>query len=129
MEALAAAGIPFEVVPGVSSALAAPAAAGIPVTHRGIASSVTVVTGRVGGADGADGTEVPDWEALARAGGTLVILMGMATRAAIAEALVAGGRAPGTPATVIAQATHGGPAHRAHDPRRDWPMSTWSHPP
>jgi uroporphyrinogen III methyltransferase/synthase len=105
VEALAAAGIPFEVVPGVTSAFAAPAVAGIPVTQRGVASSVTVVTGRVGGADDAEGAEAPDWEALARTGGTLVILMGMSTRAAIAAALIAGGRAPDTPAAVIARAT------------------------
>ena len=104
VEALAAAGIPFEVVPGVTSAFAAPAVAGIPVTHRGVASSVTVVTGRVG-ADGPEGAGAPDWEALARAGGTLVILMGMSTRAAIADALVAGGRSPDTPAAVITRAT------------------------
>ena len=105
VEALVAAGIPFEVVPGVTSAFAAPAVAGIPVTHRGVASSVTVVTGRVGGPEGAAGTGAPDWEALARAGGTLVILMGMSTRAAIAEALIAGGRSPDTPVAVIARAT------------------------
>lgn len=105
VEALAAAGIAFEVVPGVTSAFAAPAVAGIPVTHRGVASSVTVVTGRVGGTDAGEGTGAPDWGALARAGGTLVILMGMSTRAAIAAALVAGGRSPDTPATVIAKAT------------------------
>ena len=69
VEALARAGIAWEVVPGVTSAFGVPAAAGIPVTQRGLASSVTVVTGRVG-EPGADGG--PDWEALARAGGTLV---------------------------------------------------------
>ncbi len=90
VDALAKAGVAWEVVPGVSSAFAVPAALGVPVTHRGVASSVTVVTGRVGDA----GTGAPDWEALARAGGTLVILMGMTTRRAIAEALVRGGRAP-----------------------------------
>ena len=105
VEALATAGIPFEVVPGVTSAFAAPAVAGIPVTHRGVASSVTVVTGRVGARGGGKGAGAPDWEALARAGGTLVILMGMSTRAAIAEALIAGGRSPDTPAAVIAGAT------------------------
>ena len=105
VEALAAAGIPFEVVPGVTSAFAAPAIAGIPVTHRGLASSVTVVTGRVGGGDGGAGAGAPDWEALARAGGTLVILMGMSTRGAIADALIAAGRSPDTPAAVIARAT------------------------
>jgi uroporphyrinogen III methyltransferase/synthase len=103
--ALVAADIPFEVVPGVTSAFAAPAVAGIPVTQRGVASSVTVVTGRVGAADTGVGAGAPDWEALARAGGTLVILMGMSTRAAIAAALIAGGRSPDTPAAVIARAT------------------------
>ena len=88
IEVLAEAGIPWEVVPGVTSAFGVPAAVGIPVTQRGLASSVTVVTGRVGEVAGAGG---PDWEALARVGGTLVILMGMTTRAAIADALVARG--------------------------------------
>jgi uroporphyrinogen III methyltransferase/synthase len=104
VEALARAGVAFEVVPGVTSAFAAPAVAGIPVTHRGVASSVTVVTGRVGAAGG-DPAGAPDWAALARAGGTLVILMGMSTRAAIADALIAGGRSPDTPAAVVARAT------------------------
>src|SRR6202020_1710973 len=86
----------------VTSAFGVPAAAGIPVTQRGIAASVTVVTGRVGEPDG---TSAHDWEALARTGGTLVILMGMANRAAIAAALVQGGRAPDTPVAVIARGT------------------------
>jgi uroporphyrinogen III methyltransferase / synthase len=102
VEALARAGIPWEVVPGVTSAFGVPAAAGIPVTQRGLAASVTVVTGRVGEPDG---TSVPDWEALARVGGTLVILMGMTTRGAIADALVRAGRAPETPVAVIARGT------------------------
>ncbi len=96
-EALRAAGIDFEVVPGVTSATAAPAAAGIPVTHRGVATSVTVVTGRQG-----DPAAAPvDWAALARVGGTLVVLMGMGERAAIAGALLAAGRAPSTPVAVV----------------------------
>ncbi len=102
IDVLAQAGISWEVVPGVTSAFGVPAAAGIPVTQRGLASSVTVVTGRVGRADGEGGA---DWEALARAGGTLVILMGITTRAAIADALVRGGRAPDTPVAVIARGT------------------------
>ena len=102
VEVLARAGIPWEVVPGVSSAFGVPAAVGIPATQRGLASSVTVVTGRAGEA-GADAG--PDWEALARTGGTLVVLMGMTTRAAIADALVRGGRAPGTPVAVIQAGT------------------------
>jgi uroporphyrinogen III methyltransferase/synthase len=101
-DALTQAGIPCEVVPGVTSAFGVPAAAGIPVTQRGLASSVTVVTGRVGEPGVGGG---PDWEALARAGGTLVVLMGMTTRGAIADALVAGGRAPDTPVAVIERGT------------------------
>jgi len=100
VDALTAAGIPWEVVPGVSSAFSVPAAAGIPVTHRGLASSVTVVTGRVG-----DATDGVDWPALARVGGTLVILMGMANRAEIAEALISAGKPPETPVAVIARGT------------------------
>ncbi len=101
-QVLTAAGIAWEVVPGVTSAFGVPAALGIPVTHRGLAASVTVVTGRVGEPDG---TSSPDWDALARVGGTLVVLMGMATRSAIAEALVRGGRAADTPVAVIARGT------------------------
>ena len=97
-EALRRAGIEYEVVPGVSSAFAAPAAAGIPVTHRGMATSVTVVTGHVG--DGSASGAV-DWPSLGRAGGTLVILMGMSEREAIATALVASGREPDTPVAVV----------------------------
>jgi uroporphyrinogen III methyltransferase/synthase len=102
VEVLAQAGIPWEVVPGVTSAFGVPAAAGIPVTQRGLASSVTVVTGRVGDAGGMGG---PDWEALAHAEGTLVVLMGMTTRAAVADALLRGGRAPDTPVAVIERGT------------------------
>jgi len=102
VQVLAEAGVAWEVVPGVTSAFGVPAAAGIPVTQRGVAASVTVVTGRVGEPDG---TGAHDWTALARVGGTLVILMGMTTRASIAAALVQGGRAPETPVAVIARGT------------------------
>jgi uroporphyrinogen III methyltransferase / synthase len=106
-DVLSRAGIPWEVVPGVTSAFGVPALAGIPVTQRGLASSVTVVTGRVGESSGPGGVGEggPDWEALARAGGTLVILMGTASRAAIADALVEGGRAPDTPVAVVSNGT------------------------
>ncbi len=97
-EALRTAGVAYEIVPGVSSALAAPAAAGIPVTHRGVATSVSVVTGHRG--DPSDPAPV-DWDALGRSGGTLVILMGMSERARIADALVAAGRSPDTPVAVV----------------------------
>src|SRR5580698_9386456 len=80
VEALLAAGVNVEVVPGITSAFAAPAYAGVPVTHRGLSTSVTIVTGHVGDPTGRGGV---DWEALARAGGTIVILMGMEHRAEI----------------------------------------------
>ncbi len=97
-EALRAAGVDWEVVPGVTSALAVPASAGVPVTHRGLAASVTVVTGHVGTEPQGGGV---DWEALAGTGGTLVILMGMATRDEIARRLMEAGRAPDTPVAVV----------------------------
>jgi uroporphyrin-III C-methyltransferase len=96
-EALRQAGVDYEIVPGVSSAFAAPAAAGIPVTHRGLATSVSVVTARVGEAS----TGGVDWAALGRVGGTLVILMGMSERKAIVDGLVAGGRPADTPVAVV----------------------------
>ncbi|HEX3794827.1 MAG TPA: uroporphyrinogen-III C-methyltransferase [Acidimicrobiales bacterium] len=101
-DVLTQAGVPWQVVPGVSSALAVPAAAGIPVTHRGLAASVTIVTGRVGDPSAPGGV---DWAALAKVEGTLVILMGMATRAEIALALREGGKPGSTPTTVIERGT------------------------
>lgn len=96
-EALHAAGIAFEVIPGVSSALAVPACAGIPVTHRECATSFAVVTGhRKQGAQGAS----QDWDALARMD-TLVVLMGMRNLPQITAELMSAGRAPATPAAVI----------------------------
>lgn len=107
--ACAEAGIPCSVVPGVTSALAVPALAGIPATHRGMTHEVTVVSGHLppGHPD-----SLIDWDALARMRGTVVILMGVRNTAAIAEVLLAGGRAARTPAAVIVdgsldgQATH-----------------------
>ena len=96
-EALAAAGVAFEVVPGVTSAVAVPAYAGIPVTHRGLATSFTVVTGHSRHAVDVE----TDWESLARAGGTIVVLMGVAHRAEIAARLMAGGLAPDTPVAAV----------------------------
>jgi uroporphyrinogen III methyltransferase/synthase len=97
-EACCGAGIAFEVVPGVTSAIAAPAYAGIPVTHRGVSTSVTIVTGHEDPTKG--GTDT-DWDALARAGGTLVILMGAGRLDEIAKALIAGGRADSTPVAAV----------------------------
>ncbi|HVM41287.1 MAG TPA: uroporphyrinogen-III C-methyltransferase [Acidimicrobiia bacterium] len=97
-EALVEAGVPFEVVPGVTSAVAAPAYAGIPVTHRGVSTHFTVVTGHE---DPAKGRTDVDWEALGRAGGTLVILMGVGNLPEIARRLVAAGRSPDTPVAAV----------------------------
>lgn len=96
-EVLIAAGVPFEVVPGITSAVAAPAYAGIPVTHRGLSTSFTVVTGH--SRHGID-HEI-DWHHLAGAGDTIIVLMGVAHRGEIAERLIAGGRAADTPVAAI----------------------------
>lgn len=101
-QALAATGIAFEVVPGVTSAVAAPASAGIPLTHRELAGSFAVVTGRRSGEQ--DG-EAVDWSAYGRQPDTLVVLMGLAELERIASSLVAAGRPAGTPAAVISQGT------------------------
>ncbi|MCE7980831.1 MAG: uroporphyrinogen-III C-methyltransferase [Caldilinea sp. CFX5] len=93
--ALQTAGLPFEIVPGISSALAAPAYAGIPVTQRGVATSFAVVTGHA--CTESSGT---DWSALARIP-TLVILMGVSQIGHIAEQLLQAGRAAETPAAAI----------------------------
>ena len=95
--ALARAGIRFEVVPGVSSLSAVPAAAGIPITHRGVSSQVTVVSGHA--------VAALDLGALARAPGTLVIFMGLASLQTVADGLIAHGKAPDTPAAIIASGT------------------------
>ena len=99
-QALLDAGIAFEVVPGITSAVAAPAAAGVPVTHRGVAAAFTVVTGhrRAGEPD-------VDWRSLAQVGGTVVVLMGVAQRATIAAELIAGGLDPATPVAAVRSAT------------------------
>ncbi|HMS87956.1 MAG TPA: uroporphyrinogen-III C-methyltransferase, partial [Acidimicrobiales bacterium] len=96
--ALAAAGVPYEVVPGITSALAVPAYGGIPVTQRFSSTSFTVVTGHEDPSSG-DGTV--DWGAVANTGGTLVILMGVGRWPQIAERLLAAGRSPETPAAAV----------------------------
>ena len=96
--ACAAAGIPYEVVSGVSSAVAAPAAAGVPVTHRGVATGVAFVTGHE---DPTKPETQVDWDALARFHGTLVFLMGVGNAGRIATMLVANGRRPDTPVAVV----------------------------
>ncbi|NMC10323.1 MAG: uroporphyrinogen-III C-methyltransferase [Methanothrix sp.] len=90
-------GIHVEVVPGVTSAIAAPELAGIPVTHRGVASSLTIVTGHE-----EPGKNGPlDWNAIARLGGTLVVLMGVSRLEKNIAALIGGGRSSQTPAAIV----------------------------
>jgi uroporphyrinogen III methyltransferase / synthase len=101
-EALAAAGVSFEVVPGITSAIGAPAYAGVPVTHRGTSTHFTVVTGHE---DPDKGSFDVDWNALAHVGGTLVILMGAGRVAEIASRLVAGGLPPETPVAAVRNGT------------------------
>lgn len=96
------AGIPCEVVPGVTSAVSVPAAVGIPITNRGMVHSFTVVSGHLPPGHPAS---LVDWEALARSGGTLSVIMGVKNAGAIAEALMAGGLAPKTPVAVIQEGT------------------------
>ncbi len=102
--ALAAAGVDYTVVPGITSAFAAPAAAGIPVTMRYSSTHVTVVTGHE---DPAKGRTEVNWEAIAAAGGTIVILMGVGRWPAICERLLAGGLDPATPAASVRWGTTG----------------------
>jgi uroporphyrin-III C-methyltransferase len=99
---LIARGIPVEVVPGVTAGIAAPAYAGIPVTHRRAGSCVTFVTGHE---EIDKGRAAVDWRGLARSGGSLVIYMGLHNLARITAELLAGGLAPDTPAAVIQQGT------------------------
>ena len=99
-QALCAAAVPFEIVPGVSSAIAVPAYAGIPVTHRSCASSFAVVTGHKTGGDKVN------WAELARSVDTLVILMGLHNLPAIMEELLAGGCDPERPVALIQWGTY-----------------------
>lgn len=101
-EALHASQIPFEIVPGVSSATAVPAYAGIPVTHRGLASSFAVVTGHE---DPTKDISNVDWEKLATGADTLVCLMGMGNLPHIVEQLLRYGKAPDTPVALIRHGT------------------------
>ena len=98
-QALAEAGIRYEVVPGVSSAIAVPAYAGIPVTQRGVTTAFTVVAGHTGGAD----SDV-DWDAISRIG-TIIFLMGVEHLPQIVERLIAHGRATDTPVALIREGT------------------------
>ncbi len=101
--ALAAAGLRFEIVPGISAAIGAAACAGIPVTHRGLANGVTFVTGHQ--REEADEKEKIDWRKLAALGHTLCVYMGVETLPHICRALMAGGLAPETPAALVENGT------------------------
>lgn len=104
LEALCEAGIPFEIVPGISSSLAVPAYQGIPVTHRDYVSSVHIITGH----HRAGKSGEPDYEALVRTRGTLVFLMGVAALERIMEGLLSAGMKPDMPAAVLQQGTTAG---------------------
>jgi uroporphyrinogen III methyltransferase / synthase len=121
--ALQAAGVPFEVVPGVTAAIAVPAFAGVPVTHRGLATSFTVVTGHSRHAVDRE----TNWEALAAAGGTIVVLMGVAHRQTIADRLIEGGLAPDTPVLAVHWGTR--PEQRSWRVRLDQLGATSLEPP
>lgn len=102
--ALQTAGILYEEIPGISSAIAIPAAAGIPVTHRGVSRSFHVVTGHTAG------NGLPDLAALAKLDGTLIFLMGLSNLPAIARGLVEAGKTPSTPAAVVSGGNSPNPA-------------------
>lgn len=95
-------GIPFEEVPGISSAIAAPAYAGIPLTHRDMASSVTIITGHE---NPHKGSSVHNWQAFAQSGSTLVFVMGVKNLESISENLLGAGMAPDTPAAIVYRGT------------------------
>lgn len=98
LQACAAAGLECSVVPGVTSAVSVPAAAGVPVTQRGVTHAFTVVSGHL---PPGHAKSLVDWNALARVGGTIVVVMGVRNVRAIAHALVEAGLAADTPAAVI----------------------------
>jgi uroporphyrin-III C-methyltransferase len=102
MEHLAREGVPFEVVPGITSAIAGPAAAGIPVTHRDHASTVSFVTGHE---DPTKEESAVNWAALAATDGTIVVLMGVGKLPAYTAELLEAGMAPETPVALIERAT------------------------
>jgi uroporphyrin-III C-methyltransferase/precorrin-2 dehydrogenase/sirohydrochlorin ferrochelatase len=100
--ALEAAGVPYEIVPGLSSAIAAPALAGIPVTHRGVAAGFAVLSGH------AALSYAPAIDSIAPGSLTLVVLMGVRTRGELAARLIQRGWSPDTPAAIVLGASHEG---------------------
>lgn len=99
-ESLALCGIPFEIIPGISSAIGGLACAGIPVTHRDYASSFHVVTGHM-----CQGNEPQNWQVLAQLEGTLIVLMGMTRQEEICQLLIEAGKSPDTPAAAVMYAS------------------------
>lgn len=97
-----AAGVPVEIIPGVTSAVAAPTAGGVPVTHRGVSSVVTIVTGHDVPCIDSGGV---DWDRVAQLPGTIVVLMGVANLGLICDALIRAGRSASEPVQVIESAT------------------------
>ena len=104
-QAMNDASVPFEIVPGITAGIAAPSYAGIPVTHRGLSTSVTFVTGHE---DPAKPHTQTNWSALAKSGGTIVLYMGVKTLASITSALLKDGMPPEIPAAAIQWGTHPG---------------------
>ncbi|GAA1701045.1 uroporphyrinogen-III C-methyltransferase [Fodinicola feengrottensis] len=104
IEACVAAGVPVQIVPGVTSPIAAPGAAGIPITHRGVAHEFTVVSGHV---PPDSPQSLVDWDALGRLRGTLVLMMAIERLPAITSALLAAGRPASTPAAAVQEGTMG----------------------
>jgi uroporphyrin-III C-methyltransferase / precorrin-2 dehydrogenase / sirohydrochlorin ferrochelatase len=100
--ACAEAGVPWTVIPGLTSATSVPATAGIPVTHRGVAHEFTVISGHLP-PDHPD--SLVEWDAVARLTGTVVLLMAVQNLPKIAERLVSGGRGPGTPVAIVSEGT------------------------
>jgi uroporphyrin-III C-methyltransferase / precorrin-2 dehydrogenase / sirohydrochlorin ferrochelatase len=96
------AGVPVTVIPGLTSPVAVPAAAGIPVTHRGVAHEFTVISGHL---PPGHPESLTNWPAVAQLAGTLVLMMAVENAPAIAEALLAGGRPAGTPVAVVCDGT------------------------
>ncbi|MBB6251589.1 siroheme synthase CysG [Nitrospirillum iridis] len=105
MAVLRAAGVTVELVPGITAAVGCAAAAGIPLTHRGLAQGITLITAHGAGVDGGSVDAAIDWSALARLDHTLAVYMGLSKAGLVADRLVAAGKAPGTPAALVENGT------------------------
>ncbi|MEC4589623.1 MULTISPECIES: siroheme synthase CysG [Nitrospirillum] len=105
MAVLRAAGVAVELVPGITAAVGCAAATGIPLTHRGLAQGITLVTAHGAAAEGGSAEPAIDWTALARLDHTLAVYMGLSKAGLVAERLIAAGKAPGTPVAVVQNGT------------------------